>query len=248
MKSIWLLILAEGMIFTLGLSPVMANGPTTRPSSKWVPPVLDAPVDRGVGAARCPTDSDLILLLLCPSKSVGLTAKTQPTLYWYVSKPTNIPIEVALTPLGPGGKDIKALPVLDVFIPKTETAGIQAFSLARPPGKQEPVSLKPGVQYKWAVEFHVKLNDGANNPVTFTRLQCINAPDNVSAAQSAALMDQYEADRQAGLWYDMIDTLSQMIGADKDNADLHQVRQALLKDQNLKEDDDGKITEIDKAK
>lgn len=207
----------------------------------------DAPAKRVGGAARaCKADPDLLVSLLAPSASVGLTAKNQPTLYWYLSKPTTRKIQITLTPRGEGGKDVGADSVLDVEIPKTEKGGIQTLSLSSPPGNKDPVTLKPGVQYDWVVEVVVHDRSGSDNPSAATRLQCTKEPDAVSAAKSAPLEDQYEADRQAGLWYDMVDTLNRMIDADKEDAGLRQTRRDLFNDQNLWEDKDGKITEIAK--
>ena len=210
--------------------------------------MTDAPAKRVGGAARaCRADPELLVSLLAPSASVGFTAKSQPTLYWDLSKPTNRPIEITLTPRGEGGKDIGAAPLLDVIIPKTEAGGVQTLSLAKPPGNQAPVSLEPGVQYDWVVEVVVHDRSGSDNPTAATRLQRIKAPGAAIAPQSAALEDQYEADRQSGLWYDMLDSLNRMIDQDSENAGLRQIRQTLLKDQNLLEDKDGKIKEIPKT-
>lgn len=247
MNKLCRVVVSGCIMISLGVMLAEANPPTTRPSSSFVPPVFDAPANRVGGAARgSRADPELLVSLLAPSSSVGLTAKSQPTLYWYLTKPTDRPIEITLTPRGDGGKDVGADPILDVTIPKTETGGLQAFSLAKPPAGQQPVSLQPGVQYDWVVEIVVHDRSGSDNPNATTRLERIPASDAVSKAESSSPQDQYEVYRQAGLWYDLLDNLNQMIAADKNNADLRQTRRELLKDQSLVEDENGKITEAAK--
>jgi hypothetical protein len=233
-------------LLLISLCAGLAEGktPTTRPSSRWVPPVNDAPARRVGGAARgCPEDPDLLVSLLAPAASVGQTVQSQPVLYWYISKPTDRPVEITITPCGKGGKDIGAAPILDAIIPRTTTAGIQALSLARPPANQPPVSLEVGVQYTWVVEAVVHDRDGADNPNATTRLERVMASASVAAIQSATLEDRYEAYRRLGIWYDMLQSVNQLIDTKKGDPAWREVRRELLSCQNLVEADDGKITE-----
>lgn len=247
MKSIWHSVLAGCMTIALGASSAMAEQPTTLPSSSWTPPVDDAPADPAGGPTRSSqADPELVVTLMSPSASVGLTANSQPTLYWYLTKPTKYRIEITLTPRGEGGRDIGAAPILDVVIPKTDVAGMQAISLADPPAKKGPVWLKPGVQYDWVVEIVVRKHGGSDDPVAATRLKCIKAPDVVIKKRSAPLGDQYEAARESALWYDMLEDLNRMIDSAKDKSGLLRIRGELLSGQSLLEGADGKITEIRK--
>jgi hypothetical protein len=244
MKMIFPVRVSACLAVALMTGAASANQPATRPSSNWSPPSMDAPADRIGGAARGGSaDATLLVSLLAPSASVGLTSRSQPTLYWYLSAATDSPVEITLTPAGQDGKSHGSAPILDLVIPKTPTAGIQALSLAKPPGQQAPVSLQPGVQYDWVIAVEMNDRGGSDNPSAATRLQRIKASAALSEVESAPLMDQYESYRQAGLWFDMLDSLNRMIDADRKNAGLRETRHALLKDQNLIEDKDGKISE-----
>jgi hypothetical protein len=185
----------------------------------------------------------LFVVILAPSSSVGYTSKAQPTLYWYLSKPTPSPIRISVTPLDQDGKDLGADSVLDVTIPKTEP-GLHALALANPPENHNPVTLKTGIQYRWVVEVLVNdLDDGSDNPTESIRLKRLPASDAVSAVESAAPEQQYDVYRQAGLWYDMLDSLNRRIDSNKDNPNLRQARRRLLSAQGLLEDADGTMQE-----
>ena len=243
MKIFFPAVVSGCLAVLMGAVLADAKRPTTRPSSSWVPPVTDAPANRVGGAARgCREDPDLLVSVLAPSDKVGLTVKSQPTLYWYITKPTDRPVEISLTPCGPDGRDL-ADSILDVVIPKTETAGIQALSLAKPPGKGCTVTLEVGKQYSWVVEVVVHDRSGSDNPNATTRLERIKPPSTGSPVESASALDQYNTYRNCGAWYDMLDSVNQMIDSDKDNHDWRELRRELLSDQNLVEADNGKITE-----
>lgn len=232
------------LLISLGAGFAEGKTPTTRPSSRWVPPVTDAPARRVGGAARgCPEDPALLVSLLAPAASVGQTLQSQPILYWFISKPTDRPVEITITPCGKGGKDVGAAPILDAIIPSTTTGGIQVLSLARPPANQKPVNLEVGVQYTWVVQAVVHDRDGADNPNATTRLERVTAPESIAALQSATLEDRYEAYRRLGIWYDMLQTVNQLIDTNKSDPDWREIRRELLSCQNLAEADDGKITE-----
>src|SRR5688500_13453958 len=64
----------------------------------FVPRAGAPPANRtGGGSRSCVTDPDLFISVLAPESVAGLTARAQPTLYWYVSKPTSFPVEMGIT-------------------------------------------------------------------------------------------------------------------------------------------------------
>jgi hypothetical protein len=245
MKMIYRAGLIGCVAIALSVGRADAKRPTTRPSSSWAPAVSDAPANRVGGAARgCRADPGLLVSLLAPRNAVGKTVQSQPTLYWYITKKTDRPVEITLTPCGPDGRDIGADPVLDVVIPKIETAGIQALSLAKPPGAdQAPVSLEVGKQYSWVVEVVVHDLNGSDNPNATTRLQRVKAPSMLAGVESAPPEDQYAKYQQCAMWYDMLDRLNHMIDSEKDNSVWRDTRRELLSAQDLIEANDGSITE-----
>jgi hypothetical protein len=90
-------------------------------------------------ATRGDGDEISSLYVLTP-ETVGLTARAQPSLLWYQTKPARLPFEFAL--LRPG----EARPVLTLHLPDGRRAGFQRIRLA-----EHDVKLEPNVDYQWVV-------------------------------------------------------------------------------------------------
>src|SRR5688572_19448877 len=78
---------------------VAANAGGDAPA-EFVPPAGAKPAKRMGGTAnRCSEDPKLYVSVLAPADTVGFTAREQPVLYWYLSKATSDPVEIAITDL-----------------------------------------------------------------------------------------------------------------------------------------------------
>src|SRR2546430_1273708 len=80
-----------------------------------------------------------VVQVLAPNH-VGVTLHKQPTLYWYISKPSTYPIEFTLV----DGR--KILPIIETRLPSPVEAGIQAIRL-----KDFGITLDVEVPYRWFV-------------------------------------------------------------------------------------------------
>ena len=103
------------------------------------PPVRGAPASRVGGGSRGSADITGELAVLAPDHT-GLTTRSQPTLYWYLSEPANARLDVTVT------NDKQIDPLLEQVIGIPKTAGIQSLDLAK-----VGATLKPGVEYRWFV-------------------------------------------------------------------------------------------------
>ncbi|MEO7940626.1 MAG: DUF928 domain-containing protein, partial [Burkholderiaceae bacterium] len=104
----------------------------------YKPPMRGAPARRVGGATRGDGDKDLVLQVLAPEQT-GLTEQAQPTLYWYVSKPATMAVELTLI------ADAAETPVLARNVSVTQ-AGVQSVDLA-----QLGITLRPDTDYEWFV-------------------------------------------------------------------------------------------------
>jgi hypothetical protein len=81
----------------------------------------------------------VVLRVLAPDH-VGFTVKSEPTLYWYVSKPTGVPVEFTLVDTR------KIPPVVEKALPAPARSGVQRIVL-----KDLGQALEPGVEYYWSI-------------------------------------------------------------------------------------------------
>src|SRR4029078_13123615 len=104
----------------------------------YSPPSRGAPGGR-IGGGTRGGQNVFVLSVLAPDHS-AFTTTEQPSLYWFISKPTSLPVE--LTVMDPHG--IK--PLLETQLPPPTNAGIQRVRLA-----DYNVHLAPGAAYRWFV-------------------------------------------------------------------------------------------------
>src|SRR5687768_16247726 len=72
-----------------------AKAPAADAAAEFVaPPDAKAAKRLGGFATRCTDDPDLYVSVLAPAQTVGIAATEQPTVYWYVSKATDDPVEI----------------------------------------------------------------------------------------------------------------------------------------------------------
>ncbi len=157
------------------------------------------------------------LYVLAPDH-VGYTKDEQPLLFCYLSKSTSFPLEFTFI-------DSRAVrPILEMRLKAPVQPGIHRLSL-----KDYGVKLEPGVQYKWYVTLLLGPEASSKDIVaggTIERIPFIEAlAIHLSSAKNGDAVFRYA---EAGLWYDAIATLSEMIEATPDDRKLKRQRAALL--------------------
>src|SRR5438094_8644852 len=103
------------------------------------PPSRGAPGGRIGGGTRGGSQNVFVLSVLAPDHS-GFTTSEQPSLYWFISKPTSLPIELTVI----DSKGIK--PILETRLPAPVKEGIQQVRLG-----DYKIHLKQGEGYRWFV-------------------------------------------------------------------------------------------------
>lgn len=155
------------------------------------------------------------LYVLVPDH-VGLTKDEQPTLLWYLSKPTSLPLEFTLV-------DSRAIkPLLEKQLSPPAKPGVQRISL-----KDFGIKLEPNVQYKWFVTLVVGPESSSRDIVVGGTIERITFVEKLSLCQG---MNGNTVNDLAGcgLWYDAIAMLSEMIEKAPDDRMLRKQRASLL--------------------
>ena len=181
------------------------------------PPKGSVPGGRLKGSTRGGTDLP-VLQVLAPNH-VGLTRQQHPVLYWYLSKVTKYPVEFTLV-------DSRAMdPIIETRLRQPSEAGIQQIRL-----KDFDVSLEPGVPYRWFVTLVV---DPFNASRDFIAGAIIERVDYV---ESLLIFEEDPARLAgAGLWYDAIRKLSELIEKNPNDPFIAMQRAALLSQVGLPE-------------
>jgi Domain of Unknown Function (DUF928) len=187
------------------------------------PPVRGAPASRVGGGSRGTGGITGELSVLAPDHT-GLTTRSQPTLYWYLSKPANARLDVTVI------NDEKIDPLLEQVIGIPKSAGIQSLDLATVGTK-----LKPGVEYRWFVSLTPDEAQRSNDIVASGTIEYV-MPDAGLESQTAKA-DELTLARiyaEDGIWYDAIDSVSRAIQQNPGDASLHAQRAAMLEQVGLK--------------
>ena len=183
----------------------------------YQPPLRGAPQGRVGGGTRGNERQVFVLSVLAPDHT-GLTVSEQPALYWFISCVTSSPVE--LTVVDPG----VAEPVLETHISPPVPSGVHRLSLA-----DYGVRLSPGVRYRWFVAVVADPAHRSKDILAGGTIERVDLPAGLGAklaqAGKAELVFDYA---QAGLWYDALAAISDLVESAPDDATLRVQRAALM--------------------
>ena len=155
----------------------------------------------------------------------GLTVDEQPSLYWYLSQATSLPVELSIS------RERAIEPLLETRLPSPLPAGIQRVQLA-----DYDVRLAPEVKYTWHVSVIYNLKQRSRDVVASGVIKLQEAPrtlqTRLSGADQSGVPHIYAA---AGFWYDAISAISELIDAAPRDLGLRYQRAALMEQVNLQE-------------
>jgi uncharacterized protein DUF928 len=194
-------------------APVTAAVPA---APVYKPPLRGAPGGR-VGGGTRGTGNVFVLSALAPDHT-GVTASEQPSLYWFISSATSLPVEVAI--MDPQG----VKPLFESRLPGPFEKGVHRIDLA-----ELGVRLAPGVPYRWSVTVVPDPNRRSRDILATATIERIELPDALRAKLPQASKSELPAlYAEAGLWYEALATLSELIDRTPQDATLRQQRAALL--------------------
>lgn len=176
------------------------------------------------GGARGDNGVDAELFILVPDH-VALTTQAQPSLFWFQSKPSKAKFELTVVER----KNPK--PLLSLTAPQADKAGIHRIKLDK-----YKVQLQPDVAYEWSVAIIPDTESRSKDVVAKGVIKRVNASDDLAKKlENASDFERAAAYAQAGIWYDALDTISNAIEANPNDASLREQRVSLLKQVGLSE-------------
>jgi hypothetical protein len=190
----------------------------------YKPPLRGAPGGRVGGGTRGIGDKKVRLSVLAPDH-VGLTVRAQPDLYWFISGQATYPIEFTIT-------ESRALkPLMEKDLDAPARAGIQCIRL-----KDLGLNLKRDVPYQWFVVAVVDPNRRSRDILSGGIVQFVAPPPELREnLQKAGKKNAVYVYAEAGLWYDAIAAVSDLIHASPKDLAVRKKRATLLQQVGLQE-------------
>lgn len=191
----------------------------------YTPPQRGAP-QRRVGASTRGIQVAVPRAILLVPDHVGLTVSENPKLYWYLSMPAQVHVEVALV------DDKGETRLVDYVVTDAKGPAVHRVDLA-----SHNVLLKPGVQYRWSISTTPNPNDRSKKATSASGLQRVAMPSAI-ATRPTRFTDQAELARAyaaEGIWYDAIALYSELIEQRPTDNSLREQRATLLDQVGLRE-------------
>jgi hypothetical protein len=155
----------------------------------------------------------------------GLTISEQPALYWFLTEPLDVPLEIVVTETGADS------PILEYRLPPPASSGIQRVRLA-----DHNVHLIPGKQYEWSIALVIDTTHRSRDVFATGAIERVESSSAVTTqiaqASRSEIPMRYAA---AGLWYDALASVSDLIDASPGNPDFRSQRASLLDQVGLKD-------------
>jgi hypothetical protein len=183
----------------------------------YVPPLRGTPGGRVGGGTRSVDGEGNILYALAPDH-VGLTIREQPCLYWFIPKSTNHPIEFTLI-------ESRAIePLIERRIAVPEVLGIQCIRLS-----EYNMHLQKGVLYKWFVSIVPDSDNRSKDTLAGGMIECVDELGQLHQKLNETNKDGVPyVYAEAGLWYDTLAAISNLIDASPSDTSFREQRASLL--------------------
>ena len=201
---------------TLTKDKAAASTKSTKKFS-YRPPKRGAPAVRIGGGTRGVGSQKLELLVLAPDH-MAITYKKHPTLYWYISESTDAEFELTVT------NRVGSKPILEKKLTQHSDVGIQQIDLSK-----TRTNLIPGIEYRWFISATSKGEQRSSDVVSSgTIMRLIPKTNLKNKIQTANDLDLLTIYSENSVWYDLIDTLSDMKNKNPDDKDIREQYAALL--------------------
>ena len=185
----------------------------------YKPPVRGAPGGRvGGGTRGVGREPAFVLSVLAPNHT-GLTTSEEPALFWFISSASSYPVEVTL--VDPQKTD----PLLELRIDPPVAAGVHRLRLA-----DHKIKLAPGAAYQWYVAVVPDTGRRSKDILAGGMIERVATPDGLAAQVTrTGKRDLPALYANAGLWYDALAALGDLIEASPQDRALLDQRSQLLR-------------------
>jgi hypothetical protein len=223
--------LLMGLVFGATSIPLYPEAAEQSPPAQasqaptYVPPLRGAP-SRRVGGSTRGFNLTLPSISVIAPDHVGLTVSSQPVLYWFISKPTRVRLEITVI------DESGVKPLLELPLNQVDGPAIHAIDLSR-----HGITLTRGMEYQWTVALVPDANERSGDLISGGAIKVVEPPtelrDRLARVPASELPPAALA--AAGLWYDAIHALSVQIGRQPQDAQLRAQRAALAEQAGLAE-------------
>jgi hypothetical protein len=217
----------------LVLSPVASHAqqPAAKPQAgsastpTYTPPQRGAPQRRVGGSSRGVETALPNVQVLVPDHT-ALTVSEQPALYWYLSKPTTVRVEIVLI------DDKGETPLVEYAVQNANGPAVHRVDLAA-----HKIALKPEVEYQWSIAVVPNPNERSNDVMAGGVVKRVAVPARIASLRSSGASKEELARGFAaeGIWYDAIALYSELIDQRPHDKSLREARAGLLEQVGLKE-------------
>ncbi len=184
--------------------------PVYKPSQRGAPGGRVGGSTRGIGMMP-------ILSALAPDHT-GLTVHEQPSLYWYLAGTTTYPVELTIS------EERAIQPLLETRMSAPIQPGVQRVRLA-----DFGVRLSPGVPYRWFIALVVDPDSRSRDNIAGGMIERIALSRALRAKlDGAGKTKAASIYAEAGLWYDALTAISDLIDAAPNDLALQRQRTSLL--------------------
>jgi uncharacterized protein DUF928 len=179
------------------------------------PPLRGAPGGRVGGGSR---GGGAVSVTALVPEGRALTSLEQPSVSWYLSSPTPAPVEVTIS------DDRAVKPLLEVRLPQPVQPGVQRIRLA-----DYGVKLEPGVQYKWFVTVVVDPARRSRDVLAGGTIERVEPNAELSARLASARPETLPMIyAEAGLWYDALGAIADLLDQSPNDQTVREGRAQLL--------------------
>jgi hypothetical protein len=170
---------------------------------QYNPPLRGSPTARIGASTRGMVNRELTIEVLAPDHE-GFSTTAQPVLYWYLSQPVKMLLEVTIDT---HDLTVRSGPLLEVMLKQDQKAGISSINL-----RDFGVRLAPDVTYRWSVAAIIDAEQRSGDLVASGLIRFVPPPaglvNAVARQQGDAAARLYA---EGGYWYDAIMALSRSI-------------------------------------
>ena len=193
--------------------------PVYKPPKRGVAPnALAGGGSRGI-------ESGLSTISVLAPDHIGLTVREQPSLFWYLAEPISNKIEFTLI------NNQAVRPLLKTNLKISVKPGVQRLNL-----EDYDVRLSPGKHYQWILSLLPDPDHSSQDIIVGGAIECIESTQELTeklAQESKAKAPHVYA--EAGLWYDALSAISDLIDSTPDDTVLRKQHALLLEQVGLLE-------------
>lgn len=194
---------------------------TTGSQVPYIPPAPARPtplIRVATGGTRGNNQEFPRVTLLVPDH-VARTLREQPSVFWYISRPTQQPTVLTLS------INDQVNPLLELKLDSPVQAGIHEVKFS-----DHKVRLVPGKTYEWSVSINeITDRPASGDLVARGFIERIAPNDEAQSAEQNDLLKQAQIYAQNGIWYDALSVSSQTVYDRQLQEKLREHRKMLLK-------------------